>query len=198
MRNQIFVCIFGVGTHFLVFMLIPCVKWAKLRFTNRKIVINNEEPQIQVIPSHIYSLALSWERRYSLMNKYMYQVQFLKKRNASVKKLRSPEFSFSDFLYSFLVFSYPLAMSKNYPQVIFVKIIEVVIFFTKFWLFSEKKQDFFYIWKNYDFIILTILNGHNIQGSEKIERVGVFLTYFFWHFEGPRSSFFICFSMMHN
>ena len=68
----------------------------------------------------------------------MYQVQFLKKRNASVKKLRSPEISFSNFLYSFLVFSYPLVMPKNYPQVIFVKIVEVVIFLQNFDFFQKK------------------------------------------------------------
>ena len=65
-------------------------------------------------------------------------------------------------------------MPKNYPQVIFVKIVEVVIFLQNFDFFQKKYR---FLLQS-DFIILTTLNGHNFQVSEKIERVGVFLIYF--------------------
>ena len=138
MKNQISVCILGVSTHLLVFKLISCVKWAKLSFTNEKQFSNNEKHQMQVFPTHIYWLALSLVRRYQLRNKYLYQARFLKKRNALVKKLRSPEFSFSEFHNSFLLFSYPLVMPKNYPRVILMKIVEVVIFLPNFDFFQKK------------------------------------------------------------
>ena len=74
------------------------------------------------------------------MEKLLFPIQFLKKRNIFLKKLRNPEFSLSELNYSFLLFSYPLVMLENYPRKVLMKIEEVVIFLEIFDFFQKKKR----------------------------------------------------------
>ena len=122
------------------------------------------------------------------MDKQLYPVQFLKKWNIFLKKLRNPEFSLSELNYSFLLFSYPLVMPENYPREVLMKIVEVVIFLEIFDFF-QKKIRFFKKSKKQWFFIFTISNVHNIHATEKIEREAVFFKYIFCIFRVPGPHF---------
>ena len=91
-----------------------------------------------IISPNYFCLGILYSNLLSAKGQITVKRPFSEKRNTFLNKLRSPEFSFFELNHSFLLFLHTLVMPKNYPQAIFMKIVEVVIYLEILDFFQKK------------------------------------------------------------